>query len=86
MPSPLLPIFALLLIGVPVVNRCKNRMTESVIIITGSNEPDQYRRLERQLRDAAREIRLNNLRECDVKIRYDLNGMVNTELRWETGG
>lgn len=51
-----------------------------LIVVTGADEPDQYRRLERQLQTAATEIRLNELRECDLKVRYDLGGLVSVEL------
>lgn len=55
--------------------------SERIIIVTGAaDEPDQYRRLERQLRDAATEIRVNRWREVNLQVRRDLNNMVSVEV------
>lgn len=58
----------------------KHHKDGGIIIVTGVGEPDQYRRLERQLQDAATQIRLNDWRDCDLKVRYDMNGMVAVEV------
>jgi hypothetical protein len=53
---------------------------DSIIVISDVDEPDQYRRLETELAQAATIIRRNGWYNCDLKVRYDMDGHVGVEL------
>jgi hypothetical protein len=53
---------------------------DSIIVISDINEPDQYRRLETELAQAATIIRKNGWYNCDLKVRYDMGGRVSVEV------
>lgn len=54
--------------------------SDEIVIINDHTEPDQYRRLEGQLREAATEIRLRGWHDVNIEVRYTEDGFVSTSV------